>query len=86
MIKTQDPKYNIDSAGKLVNAATGVPIPEDEPVFMLRAKDMYALDTLLFYMTRVDHIDGHRDGVAQRIEDFQRFRAEQSDQIREPTT
>ena len=30
-MKTQDPKYDIED-GRLVNAATRIPIPEDEPI------------------------------------------------------
>lgn len=84
-IKTQDPKYNISveiadtpdvnyalARVHLVNAKSGRAIPTDEPVFMLRAKDSHALDTLMFYWAQCVDPE-HRRAVAQRVEEFQRF-------------
>ena len=47
-----DGKYSITqgaSKSSIVNTATGKPIPDDEPVFILRAKDSAVLETLGHY-------------------------------------
>lgn len=88
---TTDPKYQIevrDSHAQLVNAATGVPIPSDEPVFIFRAKDLRALKAIDRY--REDVSDGgnaaHANAVAVRCEDFARFRKRHPDRMKEPDT
>lgn len=53
--------------GRLVNRATGEPIPDDEPVFVLRAKDASAVKALVTYMNHC--VDGsvHREAVKRRL-------------------
>lgn len=51
--RVKNSKYGVVSRGKfagaLYNRATGERIPDDEPVFILRAKDAHAPATIAFY-------------------------------------
>ncbi|MCU1282315.1 MAG: hypothetical protein JWM53_5861 [bacterium] len=38
----QESKYTVNDFGRLINRETGAPIPDDEPVMILRAKDELA--------------------------------------------
>lgn len=71
--------------GHLVNRATGDPIPDDEPVFVLRAKDWCALPALVAYSELVTD-DAHRAAVEARIEQFRRFSETHSDRMKLPDT
>lgn len=85
IIPTQDPKYGINEQGQLCNVATGVPIPDDEPIFILRAKDMLAEQTLSWYLSTVATGE-HRDAVRHRIEDFKQFRLANPEKMKAPDT
>ena len=84
-MKTQDPKYDIED-GRLVNAATRVPIPEDEPIFILRAQDRRAAATLWEYWHDCVNLV-HRNAVYKRLTAFRDF-AERShpERMKEPDT
>jgi hypothetical protein len=43
-----------DPEGQLVNIETGIPIPDEEPVFILRARDAFAIQTLEHYQELAD--------------------------------
>lgn len=80
----QEPKfYAVD--GHLVNRATGEPIPDDEPVFVLRAKDWCALPALMAYSELVTD-DAHRRAVEARIEQFREFSETHSREMKLPYT
>ncbi len=66
-----EPKYDIED-GRIVNSFTRVPIPDDEPIFIFRAKDNHALPTLKSYLELCDN-ENHCDVVAQRIMDFHKW-------------
>lgn len=86
--QTQDPKYDIEIAGgdpHLVNAATGAPIPLDEPIFIFRAKDKRAVDALMAYRNACDDQD-HVRAIEQRVEDFSHFASTHSGVMKEPDT
>lgn len=83
MLETQEPKYGINENGQLFNRKTGNVIPDDEPVFILRARDIHAADTLRNYYAACE-IEGHRKVVYERIVDFNRFAIEHPDRMREP--
>lgn len=53
MLQSQEPKYGI-SDGRIVNRRPGEAIPDDEPVFVLRAKDRLAIRALTAYFSAVD--------------------------------
>ena len=85
MQSTQDPKYGINEEGKLCNIATGVAIPNDEPVFILRAKDVTAEQTLSYYLTMTATED-HKQAIMHRREDFKNFRIANPDRMKAPDT
>ena len=81
----QSPKYDVSAHGHLVNRASGETIPDDEPVFILRARDRWAIDALLHYQGLCEDRD-HRVAVERIIEEFDRFADENSDRMKEPDT
>jgi len=82
--KTQDPKYIIID-GALANASTREFIPDDEPIFILRAKDICALPTILQYAGFVSNND-HRRNVSKRATEFHDFSANNPDRMKQPDT
>ena len=88
---TQDPKYNIEN-GRLTSASTGQPIPDDEPIFILRAKDVHAVDTLMAYHARVASgpmdmaASQHCEAVRRRIHDFKQFAKDNPGRMKSPDT
>lgn len=82
----QEPKYTTSAKdGRLVNRATGKPIPDDEPVFVLRAKDVHALEALRAYLSVVDTPE-HAQSVRQRINAFEAFTVAHADRMKFPDT
>ena len=82
--KTQDPKYIIID-GALANASTREFIPEDEPIFILRAKDICALPTILQYAGFVNN-EEHKRAVNKRVTEFHNFSANNPDRMHMPDT
>ncbi len=68
----------IDGEPRIVNKKTGVPIPVDEPVFLLRGKDSVSLGIVRFYRLSLEEkIDSSSDlalGVDNMIESFAGYR------------
>ncbi len=84
MKASQEPKYKA-VGGKIVNRKSGEAIPDNEPVFILRAKDMRALTTLNYYMAACKD-EGHRGAIQGRIREFEAFAEENPELIHEPDT
>lgn len=82
-MSSQDPKYDFKD-GQLISRDSG-PVPHDEPVFILRAKDSRAVAALAYYQSICRDAD-HQVAVGKRIEDFERFEAEHPDRMKEPDT
>jgi hypothetical protein len=93
---TQDPKYDICSVSdpsfpheqptmKLCNAQTGTPIPDDEPVFILRAKDRHAVAVLQGYHALCSP-GAHAAAVYDRMEQFNEFALVHPERMKEPDT
>ncbi|MDA8350897.1 MAG: hypothetical protein M0038_19250 [Pseudomonadota bacterium] len=79
MRESQEPKYDVRD-GRIVNRRTGQPIPDDEPVFIFRAKDRRALTALTaYYAALVD--PKHAKAVAARIESFKAFAAKHPERM-----
>jgi len=76
-------KYKIKD-GKLVKRDTEVPIPEDEPLFIFRAKDRKALAALVAYNIICDKIE-QRESVSKSINDFREFQEKHPEVMAEPT-
>lgn len=83
MLETQEPKYGVNDDGRLFNRETGNVIPDDEPVFILRARDIHALDTLNFYHDQCK-VEGHKQVVMERIAHFHAFFLKNQGLMREP--
>jgi hypothetical protein len=68
-------KYKIkivDGIGRIVKKENEVPIPEDEPLFIFRAKDRKALCALVAYNMVLDNLD-QKAVVTACINDFRLF-------------
>lgn len=85
----QEPKYAFVD-GRVVNRASGETIPEDEPVFVLRGRDIHAVALLETYADLINaSFTGnaeHLEAVQARIRQFEQFCAEHPDRMKEPDT
>ena len=78
----QEPKYEI-KGGKLVNRQSGEAIPDDEPVFILRARDKHAAPTLIHYAANVEDRE-HREAARTRAAQFSNWAALHPTRVHEP--
>jgi hypothetical protein len=78
----QERKYDAVD-GKIVNRATGKPIPDDEPIIIIRAKDKNAVLTLQRYK-RLCEDPLHKDVIQGRIDDFHAWQDKNMEKIKEP--
>jgi len=81
----QEPKYTVNGRA-IVNRASGEEIPADEPVFILRARDVHAMYALRSYLLRLPAGSEHRRAVEARCMDFFNFKAAHLDRMKEPDT
>lgn len=84
MLYSQESKFDC-VAGQLVNRSTGDPIPNDEPVFVLRAKDLHALTAIRAYIAVLENPE-HREAVARRAEQFEQFAEHHPERMKVPDT
>lgn len=82
MHQNQEPKY-VARNGHIVNRKTGEVIPDDEPLFILRGKDIRALDTLRSYLSMIEN-PAHRTVVEGRMVDFDAFARAHPERMKEP--
>ncbi len=82
----QEPKYTTGGKdGRIINRATRKPIPDDEPVFILRAKDVIATEAIRAYHAAVtDPV--HAQAVQLRLQAFEAFAAANRDRMKVPDT
>jgi len=86
MSPKQEPKYEARD-GRIYNRASGEPIPDDEPVFVLRARDKHAIQALVAYSAAVVHGPfEHWDAVQDRVNDFSRFEQRHPERMKSPDT
>lgn len=83
--ESQEPKYTVAN-GRIVNRASGQPIPDDEPVFILRAKDREAVYALMDYRSRCLGNADHYSAVDARVGDFLRFKEANPARMKAPDT
>lgn len=81
---TQDKKYDIEH-NRLINAASGEPIPADEPIFIFRAKDKHLLKVLAEYRMMCEN-DEHVGAVEQREVEISEWQQRTRHRIGEPDT
>ena len=77
-----DAKYAIDT-GKFVNRESGEEIPDDEPVFIFRARDMHAHNALAYYKTLCTNID-HQAAIKKQLDRFLDFAMDYPQRMKEP--
>lgn len=88
----QEPKYDVTEQGRLVNRASGQPIPDDEPVFIFRARDLFAASALNAYLRALCAADSemighdHRHAIRNRVRDFERFAQQNPHRMKIPDT
>lgn len=83
----QSPKYTTSQKdGRIVVRATGKPIPDDEPIFILRARDLSAEGALETYFQSIDMGTPHEHAVRLVIRAFEAFAAKHKDRMKEPDT
>ncbi len=62
-------------------------IPEDEPVFILRARDRLAIPTLVTYL-KFSELDGcndhHKETLAEAVAAFEEFADQNPDRMKQP--
>jgi len=69
---------------QLVFIGSGEVIPEDEPVFILRACDRQASSILRVYQSKMRPTDPCWKGIQAVIEEFTRFRKNNPDKMKQP--
>ena len=82
-----DGKYGVLPNGYLINVETDEYIPDDEPVFLLRARDLTAMSLLEHYRhgcAQVGSPQSHIDAIDDIREAFGRFRREQPHRLKVP--
>lgn len=77
-------KYKINPSGQLVKKSNQVPIPDDEPLFIFRAKDRKALAALVAYHAILDNLDQKAE-VFKSINDFRAFQEKNPEKMAEPS-
>jgi hypothetical protein len=82
---SQEPKYTV-LGGRLINRATGKPIPDDEPVFVLRAKDRNAVHMIMHYRSMCLGNVEHYHAVDARVGHFLRFAEQHPLRMKSPDT
>lgn len=81
---TQDPKYIIID-GKLANTKTREFIPDDEPIFIIRGKDVHAYGLISNYLDKC--MDArHRVEIHRSLIEFLQFRTLNAYRMKEPNT
>lgn len=76
-------KYEIRD-NKLVKRGSGAPVPDDEPLFIFRAKDRKALAALVAYSMVLNNLD-QKAAVQKAINDFRAFQEKYPERMAEPT-
>ena len=80
-----DGKFSTNGT-RIFNTVSGQEIPEDEPLFLLRARDWNAMDALQAYQESCsrDCNDLHQAGIRQVIEKFKNFRLAHPGRMKQP--
>lgn len=79
-------KYEVEpNNARLVKRDNGVAIPEDEPLFILRAKDVNAVDAISFYCGLCKDLN-HRAAVMKAVEDFKIYADAHPNKMDSPDT
>jgi hypothetical protein len=78
---------NLDPQIRLVKTSNGQPIPEDEPLFLMRGRNHLALPLLAHFQTLCAK-DGCTEyqiqGNSEAIDEFAKFREEHPERMKQP--
>lgn len=80
-----EPKYAINASGQLYNRVSGKVIPDDEPVFILRASDKNAALAIAYYKKLCNDKD-HQAAINNRLHQFVDYAHEHPERMKEPDT
>jgi hypothetical protein len=80
----QEPKYDVDYHNRIMNRETCEPIPDDEPIFILRAKDKNAALAIAYYKKLCAN-EKHQEDVNRRLHDFVEFAHNHPERMSEPS-
>ena len=86
MMRKIGSKFHIED-GEIIKTSNGQPIPRDEPLFLLRARDYLALPLLLHFreLSLADSCtDYHVTGLTDVIAKFQAFAREHPERMKQP--
>lgn len=86
----QEPKYDV-RFGRLVNRASGIPIPHDEPIMIFRAQDVHVRPTIRRYCDLVTNNEGaaqtsHQKTCFGRYQSFVEFADRHPERMKSPDT
>lgn len=83
-----EPKYQLNaSTGEIVNSHNGKPIPEDEPIIILRAQDDCVLNGLEHYYRMCESRNAptkHLESIRERINEFRMWQRANHDKVKVP--
>jgi hypothetical protein len=83
MTPYQEPKYKIEN-GKIVNRQSGDIIPDDEPIIIFRARDLFSEYALSGYLK---YIEGeHYKAVKTRYIQFRNWQEAHPERVKKPDT
>jgi hypothetical protein len=85
-MKDIDSKYATDGT-YLYNKVSGEVLPEDEPLFLLRARDILAVDAIQHYLNLCNAnkcVESHLLGVIEVLRRFENFQVEHPDRMKQP--
>lgn len=80
-----DQKYGIND-DHIFNLVSGEKIPDDEPLFLFRARDKFALVVLNHYLKTctTECNDLHIEGIKQTIRKFEEFCEKHPERMKQP--
>ena len=81
-----DSKFHVEGE-QIIKTTNGEVLPEDEPLFLIRARDHLALDLLHHYI-RISEADGctdyHLEGTRRALRAFAEFKARHPGRMKQP--
>jgi len=78
-------KYTVNAGCRIMNVETGEVIPNDEPMFLLRAKDVQAAAVIVIYAQSCQD-PSHRIMAHRAVEEFRLFAMGNPEKMGEPDT
>lgn len=84
--RTIDAKFHVEGS-QIIKTPSGEVVPEDEPLWLVRARDYLAVPMLEHYV-KLCELDGctdyQLDGIRQHVEAFKQFAAYHADRMKQP--